>query len=193
MHVACGAAFALRHLRRIDQQHGAAAGLQPRQEREPIDARGGQRDGRDAPVVRQAARAATSPVEAPKPRTGWRSSLGGTAPKGPSAPRSIPAACRVTAASGGGRGGVDWDVCGWRWAMAASTMPKSAKRQRAREERDGSTLPNGIRGLPVTSGGADVYGGPGGCSADPGHGPLRCLAYGGLGFTPRHGGREADG
>jgi hypothetical protein len=48
VHGACGAACALRHLLRIDQQDGDAAGLQQRKERHPRDAGGCHGDGREA-------------------------------------------------------------------------------------------------------------------------------------------------
>jgi hypothetical protein len=84
-----------------------------------------------------------------KPADGCGASLGGTATSWASAPIAIPAACRVPAARCGGREDGTRGVCRLRWARALSTRERVGGRPQARERRDGSTLPHGIRTLPV--------------------------------------------
>jgi hypothetical protein len=100
------------------------------------------------------AQAAPSTGSAPKRRTGWASSRGGTATSGASAPTTIPAAGRVTAARGGGErtGHAAGAVCGGAWAPPLSQAHQP--RQGVQERRHGRTLPNGSRSTPVTTGGA---------------------------------------
>jgi hypothetical protein len=98
------------------------------------------------------AQAAPSTGSAPKRRTGWASSRGGTATSGASAPTTIPAAGRVTAARGGGErtGHAAGAVCGGAWAPPLSQAHQP--RQGVQERRHGRTLPNGSRSTPVTTG-----------------------------------------
>jgi hypothetical protein len=93
----------LPYLWRVDPQHLEPPARQSLNEGDPRDPV----DSRATGVIRhranQSAMAAQSTVYAPKQRTGCGSSRGGTAPSCASAPTSMPAACRLTAASWGGR------------------------------------------------------------------------------------------
>jgi hypothetical protein len=68
------------------------------------------------------AKASQSTVDAPQRHTGGGSSLGGTATSCASAPTSMPAACRLTAATWGGRAGWERRWSFLRWAIVAAII-----------------------------------------------------------------------
>ena len=76
------------------------------------------------PRAHQAAQASKAAVDAPQLRTGWGASRGGTATPCASAPLSMPAACRVPAASGGGRAGGACAAFCLRGALIPSTRAR---------------------------------------------------------------------
>jgi hypothetical protein len=106
---------------------------------------GNARQGGEVDPVRRCRALAVTRAER---RPGWGSSRGGSATEGPAAPTSIPAACRLTAARGGGA----------RLLLVASGHGRCrhhrghCPRQWARQRRRCRTLPHGIRSTPVPTG-----------------------------------------